>query len=351
MPKISIIIPIYNVEKYLRECLDSVLAQTLTDLEIILVDDGGKDNCPKIIDEYASKDDRIIAIHKANGGYGHSCNVGLDKASGEYVAIVEPDDFIDKDMYKELYAQAVKDDSDIVKSGYYENYDLGENSYKKFKPDLEEFVVPDRVFTLAEYPQFLRIHPSVWSCIYRREFLSENGIRFKEAAGAGWTDNPFQVQTMCLAKRISYVNKAYYYWRLFSGDDLKDISLPFVRSMEIHEWLKTNNISDEGILSYLYKREYIYLKMVCRIVDLKDLEKYKELLNPYLESLDYDLIEKSTILKKREKKFFEVLKKSPCREVYKAKFKLFRSNIFKFRFKKNEKYLMLFGHYVFDSRK
>ena len=80
MTKISVIIPVYGVEKFLRQAIDSILAQTLDDIEILLLDDGGKDGCPQIIDEYAQKDPRIIAIHKTNGGYGHTCNLGLSKA-------------------------------------------------------------------------------------------------------------------------------------------------------------------------------------------------------------------------------------------------------------------------------
>ena len=102
MPKISVIIPVYNVEKYLRECLDSVINQTLADIEIILVDDGSPDNCPQICDEYALKDNRIKVIHKENGGYGSAMNVGLEKATGEYIGIVEPDDYIDSKMYEDL---------------------------------------------------------------------------------------------------------------------------------------------------------------------------------------------------------------------------------------------------------
>ena len=121
MSKVSIIVPIYGVEKFLRECVDSILNQSLKDIEIILIDDGGKDNCPQIIDEYAQKDNRIIAIHKQNGGYGQTCNVGLERATGEYVAIVEPDDYIDSKMYEDLYNIACKFNSDIVKSCFYDN--------------------------------------------------------------------------------------------------------------------------------------------------------------------------------------------------------------------------------------
>lgn len=351
MAKISVIVPVYGVEKYLKECVDSILAQTFTDLEIILIDDGGKDGCPAMIDEYAKQDSRVVAIHKENGGYGHTCNVGLERATGEYVSIIEPDDFIDKDMYKELYAQAVKDDSDIVKTPYIANY-LGKDGNRQVKsPNRKIFVVPDKVFTLKEYPAFMAVHPSVWSGIYRREFLQENDIKFVEAPGAGWTDNPFQVQTMCLAKRISYIDKAFYYWRVFQWDDLRDISLPFVRSMEIHKWLKDNNINDDGILSCLYKRECLYLGIVHRVIKFSEIEKYKELLTQYLETLDFDLIKRTSILKNSEKKVFQGLQKNLFLIILKEKLAAFRRWAFQFRFNKNQKYLLLFGHYVLGRKK
>ena len=119
MAKVSVIIPIYNVEKYLQECLDSVIDQTLKDIEIILVDDGSPDNCPRICDEYAQKDARIKVIHKENGGYGSAVNRGLEEATGEYIGIVEPDDYIDSDMYEDLYNIAQTNNADIVKSDHY----------------------------------------------------------------------------------------------------------------------------------------------------------------------------------------------------------------------------------------
>src|SRR5574344_2619201 len=121
MAKVSIILPIHDVEKYLRECLDSVISQTLTDIEIICVNDGSPDNCKIIIEEYAQKDKRIIVINKKNGGYGQACNVGLDAATGEYLAILEPDDYIEPQMYEDLYEAAVKNSLDIVKSCFYDN--------------------------------------------------------------------------------------------------------------------------------------------------------------------------------------------------------------------------------------
>ena len=116
--KVSIVLPIYNAEPYLRECLDSCIHQTLEDIEIICVNDGSTDNSLKIIKEYADKDIRIRYIDKPNAGYGQTMNCGMALASGEYIGIVEPDDFIKLDMYETLYKKAKSENFDIVKSDY-----------------------------------------------------------------------------------------------------------------------------------------------------------------------------------------------------------------------------------------
>lgn len=113
MPKISIIVPIYNVEEYLPRCIDSILAQTFKDFELILVDDGSLDNCGKICDEYAQKDDRIVVIHKENGGLSDARNAGIDVATGEYIGFIDSDDWIDSNMYYVLYNNAIKNMADI----------------------------------------------------------------------------------------------------------------------------------------------------------------------------------------------------------------------------------------------
>ena len=124
MPKVSIIIPVYNVESYIRTCIDSVLAQSLKDLEIICVDDGSTDSSPAILDDYASKDSRVKVIHKPNRGYGHSMNVGYEAATGEYIGIVESDDYILPDMYGTLYDYAAVSYThlDVYKRQAYHNH-------------------------------------------------------------------------------------------------------------------------------------------------------------------------------------------------------------------------------------
>lgn len=126
MPKISVLVPVYNVEAYLDQCMQSLLAQTFLDMEIICVDDGSTDNSARILDHYAASDERIRILRKENTGYGNSMNVALDHAVGEYVAILESDDFAEPDMLQRLYETAAARDIDVVKADYY-NYRNGED--------------------------------------------------------------------------------------------------------------------------------------------------------------------------------------------------------------------------------
>ncbi len=346
MAKISVIVPIYGVEKYLKEAIDSILNQTMTDLEIILINDGSKDNCPQIIDEYAKKDARIVAIHKNNGGYGQTMNIGLEKATGEYVAIIEPDDYIDSEMFKDLYKIAKEYDSDIVKSCFYDNLQSKTLTRCK-KVKWKDFIPEDKSFTIKEYPFFLYYHPSVWSCIYKREFLNKNNIRFVEAPGAGWTDNPFQVQTMCLAERINYTSKAYYYWRRlneYDSDDLKDWTIPFKRSDEIHEWLENNKINDENILYQLARRELAYAAIVLGRKEKPSVECYQEIKN-LIARIDEKNFLNSSYIRKDEVKTFNNIKNNPKRFRFNLRFNRNRKKMISIRLNKEEKRICIFNLY------
>ena len=297
-PKISVICAIYGVEKFLKEAIDSVLNQTLDDIEIILIDDGSKDNCPKIIDEYKEKDNRIIAIHKENSGYGASMNLGLSKAKGEYIAILEPDDYIDKNMYFDLYKIAKKFNSDIVKSSFYTNIDT---FLIKETVEMEwEYDFPlNKTFKITEHPEFLSTHPSIWSAIYKRSFLEKNNIKFIEEKGSGWVDNLFNVQTMCLADKINFTYSAYYHWRVqdFLNPPTKDYTIPYKRTLEIHKWLKENNIDDIGIIKNLYKREFIYLGQLLKNTDISDIDDFYKKTEEILNNMDIKIISLMTLNK------------------------------------------------------
>lgn len=345
MPKISVIIPVYNVEKYLRECLESVLSQTMTDIEIILLDDGGKDGCPAIIDEYAKKDGRIIAVHKQNGGYGQTCNTGFEKAAGEYIAIVESDDYILPEMFERLYNAAVLHNADVVKSPYYENYNFKKGGLQKCM--LKNFIPEGQVFTLNDYPELLSVHPSIWTCLYKREFLQNNGITFIQAPGSGWTDNLFQVQTLCLAKRIVFVNEAFYYWRKTNFDaskDLKDFTVPFKRTKEIHDWINNNGFADENLLVNLFKRELSYCETVNKMINIKDIPQYLEILKDFYTVTGSDILISNPKITKKNIKFYNMLKNHPVWAIL-AKKAGFGG--IKYRFSKNrESYIYMFGHII-----
>ena len=136
-PLVSIIIPVYNVELYLSKCIDSILAQSFTDWECILVDDGSKDNSGSICDNYALKDNRIKVIHQNNSGVSVARQVGIDNVCGEYCIHIDPDDWIESNMLEELYNKAKSDDADMVICDYFKNED-GVQQYINQSPNLLE---------------------------------------------------------------------------------------------------------------------------------------------------------------------------------------------------------------------
>lgn len=214
-PKVSIVVPIYNVERYLNECIDSILRQTLKDIEVILVDDGSPDNCGKIIDEYAKEDSRVIAIHQENSGYSVAVNKGIDLAKGEYIGVIESDDFIEPDMYELLYKDAKKNNTDVTKGlFYFYNPTLNEDEQNKvyFNPcGIDLRLAPNGAFHVTEWPRIIGFHASIWSSIYKSDFVKK--IKIPETAGASYQDFPFMIEVMCKAERISIVKKAFVHWR------------------------------------------------------------------------------------------------------------------------------------------
>ena len=137
MPELSIIVPVYKVEKYLPKCLDSILAQTFTDFELILIDDGSPDRCGDICDEYAAKDDRLIVIHQENKGVSAARNAGLDIARGEYIGFVDSDDWIEPEMYETMLATAKESEAEIVACGANHSDETETILFQELLEDLE----------------------------------------------------------------------------------------------------------------------------------------------------------------------------------------------------------------------
>lgn len=209
-PNVSIIIPVYNVETYLRECLDSVIKQTLKNIEIICVNDGSTDKSLQILEEYAQKDKRIEIISKTNSGYGHSMNIGLNNAKGEYIGIIESDDYAELNMFEELYNTAKKNELDLARCHFYV-YNSKNNTNKK----MESPNVPtNTVFAPIDEPFTFYQQPSIWAAIYKKELIINNNIRFLETPGASYQDASFAFKTYSMAKRFMMLNDALIHYRI-----------------------------------------------------------------------------------------------------------------------------------------
>lgn len=293
MCKISVVMPSLNVKDYIKPCMDSVVNQTLNDIEIICVDAGSDDGTLEILKDYSDKDSRIKLIHSDKRSYGYQMNLGIKNASGEYIAIVETDDFIDSVMFEDLYNLSKNGTVDIIKSNFYFYYENGNKEKHKSKVPLSNV---ENEFTLEDYPVFIDEHPSIWAGIYRREFLIENNISFREVKGGGWVDNPFFFETAIKAKSIVYRdNKFYYYYRQenpnSSTNDLKDFSIPFKRLIECLNILEESNCTNNEIYYQAYRRVFGYVYNVYR---RDNYESHMDEMLPYVHKvmlmLDEDII-------------------------------------------------------------
>ena len=210
-PKVSLVIPCYNVERYLSKCLDSALGQTLSNIEVICVNDGSTDTTLDIIRKYAEADSRVKIIDKPNEGYGKSMNRGFDIATGEYIGILESDDFIDSEMLEVHYNLAHEHDLDVVKSNFY--YYWTKPEPRDVFCDLLEEEECGSVVDPFENRHIFFVKPSIWSAIYRRDFIRENDIRFNETPGASYQDASFNFQVWLYARRAWFIRKAYLHYR------------------------------------------------------------------------------------------------------------------------------------------
>lgn len=216
-PKVSVLVPICNVEKYLDECLESIRVQTLNDIEIICINDGSTDKSLSIVNRFAESDRRFKVIDKKNSGYGDSMNKGLDCARGEYIAIVESDDFLDSDALEYMINEAEKQNLDVFKCNfwlYWSNTSIDRMNRNNF---YYPFASPEMALMGAhravDYPYCFWGKASIWSAIYRREFLDENGIRFLPTPGASYQDSSFTFKVLACADHIAFSSRAFLHYR------------------------------------------------------------------------------------------------------------------------------------------
>ena len=207
MPKISIIVPVYKVEQYLRRCLDSIVNQTFTDWECILVDDGSPDNSGKICDEYAEKDGRFKVFHQTNKGISATREYALHKAEGEYIQFVDSDDWIEPNMLRKMLKTSVENNADIVGCNFIEEYSTKQNQVNVFYTSKDTFlkdVLSNRWGVL-------------WKLLISRKLVIDNDIHFPENVNGG-EDYVFVVSCLLLCNKVVCVDNYFYHYNRFNND-------------------------------------------------------------------------------------------------------------------------------------
>ena len=263
--KVTVVVPVFNVERYLRECLDSILSQSLEDIEVICGDGGSTDGSLSIIEEYMARDSRVRCISKEGSGYGQSLNDCIRAASGEYIGIVESDDIVKPGMFERLYSLAKGNDLDWIRSDIFFFYSerpierrLVRESIVYGAPIYGKVLNPQEDY--GPYKSGMR----TWSGIYRRSFLIYNDIWHNETPGGSYQDVGFYLKTLYYATRVYFLDEAFYMWRQDNPgssihyDEAKLVAKSF-REWELNrEYLEEKGLGPRAYASYNYRKFYSY---------------------------------------------------------------------------------------------
>ena len=277
MPEVSVIVPVYNVEKYIEQCLNSLVNQSLENIEIIVVNDGTKDNSEEIIKKFIEKyPQKIVYLKKENGGLSDARNYGIPYAKGEYIAFLDSDDYVEKDIYKEMYELAKKENSDMVECDFLWEYpdktreDIGQ-VYNGKKEMLE------------------KVRVVAWNKLIRRSILEKTQIQFPK--GLRYEDVEFTYKLIPYLNKVSFLKKPYIHY-IQRENSISNVQNE--RTKEIFEVLdnvinyyKENNFYDEykDELEYVYAR-YLLCSSLLRMVKIQDKETRKKMLKITWEKLN-----------------------------------------------------------------
>ena len=296
--QLSVIVPVYNAEKYLQKCMQSLAAQKCRGIEFICVNDGSKDSSLRILQSWAAADKRFRILNQENQGYGKAMNNGLQAAKGTYIGIVEPDDWIEANMYETLMGFANQTQADIIKSDYF----IERNSTSKISEKMED-VLDGATLPPSRLPEYLAGAPSIWTAIYNREWLEQNDIRFSETPGASFQDLGFCIRTWLAARSITATQQAFYHYK-------EDNPTSSIRRMEDGAWAAFRELDLLANVFNLipkdasYVRSHIVLRIFATLradyrLRIRDtvksfLLKYSHLLNDYfpLDTLQQDVFSK-----------------------------------------------------------
>lgn len=255
MPKVSIIMPSLNVVSYIDKCIRSAREQTLTDIEIICIDAGSTDGTKEILQRYANLDDRIKLYHSDVKSYGHQVNLGIRKAIGDYVAILETDDFTDPEMYEKLYLAAEKNHADYIRADYSEIFEANGKTIWNEKHLFSDTKNYNVVMRASGIPYMFAKDINIWSGIYRRVFLEGYNIRLNETAGAAFQDIGFKMLTLLYARKIIYIDYSGYRYR-FEREGCSSCNNNVLKFawQEFDRLINKLNLSDNDRFQYLILR-------------------------------------------------------------------------------------------------
>lgn len=281
MAEVSIIVPVYQVEKYIRQCIDSILAQTFTDFELILVDDGSKDRSGQICDEYAGMDKRVKVIHQKNSGAAAARNSGMDQAIGDYFLFVDSDDYVVPTMVECLYEKVVKEKADIAVCNYL--YFFENDREKDFSTSIKSEVLPGtEIFYNRKNERNYGIWTVVWNKLYRKETVGKVRFRFgRYFEDEFWANDIYQMDI-----KVVTIPECLYYYRQHDESTMKQKSIQ--KNFDVIEALQ------ERIDIYLQKPEYAHQAYKVLIFSLEYLSESKRLITNKNEEKIFIQAEKRT---------------------------------------------------------
>lgn len=256
---VSVIIPCFNVEKYLEKCLNSVINQTQKNIEIICIDDASKDNTKKILEQYKHKDSRIkIVLRKHNGGLSCARNDGISIASGEYILFIDSDDYIDENMIKDMYEKAKKRDVDIVRCNRYDVYPKQNKKIEREPIFKTETYIEKKDFKQYIYTSMLKrnkLYPGIWMSMCKTSIIKENNLKFQEKLIVD-EDQVFAIELFTIANSFLYIPKPYcFYVKHGEGLSAKGVDLKkrFESRKNHVKWIKQYEkkweLNDEDMLN------------------------------------------------------------------------------------------------------
>lgn len=300
--KFSVIIPVYNVEKFLRECLNSITSQTLKNFEVICIDDGSTDNSLRILQEYANKDSRFKVISQENQGQGIARNKAIDIAQGRYLLFVDPDDFIEPKTLASVYDKFCQTNTEIVQFDYATCRENGKysgtKSYKKrLKKDFKFSIKNNQIFNLNDIKKknLQGMSLCVWDKAYKTAFIKQHNIKF--APNKNGEDHIFSISANLLADKILYINKAFYHYRTRLGSAVNKASddnfCIFDNITLLKNFLTTNNLFNEYRVSF---EEYVSTVLSWHFTNIptESVEKYLNKCKGILSPEDYELFIEKT---------------------------------------------------------